>query len=62
VPLPSTLADLAADPGELIAFVPEMPPQRRPAGNPDAYLIWFDDTVPGGEGQVPLFGMRLPAG
>ena len=59
VTLPPTLADLAADPGELIASCQRLPSRCRPAGGPGACPLRPDDTVPGSEGQVPLFGVRL---
>jgi hypothetical protein len=43
-------------------IVQQLPSQRRPAGSPGAFPLQSDDTVPGSEGQVPLFGVRLQAG
>jgi hypothetical protein len=58
VSAPPTLADLAADLGELIASCLRCH-RCRPAGRPGACPLRPDDTVPRSDGQVPLFGVRL---
>jgi|1185.fasta_scaffold174391_1 hypothetical protein len=62
VSIPPTLADLAGRPRRTDRLVPEMPSRCRPAGGLGACPLRPDDTVSGGEGQVPLFGVRLQAG
>jgi len=61
---PPTFADLAADPGGTGRLVPEQSSHNAvlPVGRSSAGPLRSDDTVPGSEGQVPLFGVRLPAG
>jgi hypothetical protein len=42
--------------------VPGLSLLRHPASGPGACPLRPDNTVPEGEGQVPLFGVRLQAG
>jgi hypothetical protein len=58
---PPTLTDLAADPGELIASCQRC---HHDAVLPVAPVLarYGPDTVPQSDRQVPLFGVRLPAG
>jgi hypothetical protein len=56
---PPNFADPGGRPRRTGRIVLELPSRCRPAGSPGAGPLRSDDTVPGSEGQVPLFGVRL---